>query len=186
MANSVTALRAVTTESISKMNTGAETLYVAASDFAKAGDGVSGVLTQATTVAGQLSQAGGTVAAATRSLDGALADYKATRDVIARMVSELQGTVAAAKKEASLTTDILQRIDAAAAKLGQAQLDADIYLSKVSAVLAEAHQSFTKSMQQSLTAANSEFYRELSQATKLLSDGIKELELALSDVSVKA
>lgn len=186
MANSVTALRAVTTESVNKMNTGAETLYVAASDFAKAGQGVSGVLTQATTMSVQLSQAAGSIAAATRSLDGALADYKATRDVIARMVSELQATVAAAKKEASLTTDILQRIDAAAAKLGRAQEEADAYLGKVTEVLTEAHQSFTKNLHQSLTSANTDFYSELSRATKLLSDGIKELELALSDVKVKA
>lgn len=186
MANSVTALRAVTTESVSKMNSGAETLYVAANDFAKAGQGVSGVLTQATTVSVQLSQAAGSVAAATRSLDGALADYKATRDVIARMVSELQATVAAAKKEASLTADILQRIDAAAAKLGRAQEEADAYLGKVTEVLTEAHQSFTKNLHQSLTSANTDFYSELSRATKLLSDGIKELELALSDVKVKA
>ena len=186
MANSVAALRAVTTASVDKMNSGADTLFVAASDFAKAGQGVTGVMTQATTVSGQLSQAAGSVAAAVRSLDGSLADYKATRDVIARMVSELQATVASAKKEASLTTDILQRIDAAATKLGHAQKQADEYLDKVSDVLTEAHASFTKAVHQSLTSANSDFYTQLSQATKLLSEGIKELESALGDAHVKA
>lgn len=48
---SVDAMRAVTTDAINRMNSGAETLYVAASDFAKAGQGVTGVLTHATNVA---------------------------------------------------------------------------------------------------------------------------------------
>lgn len=186
MANSVTALRAVTTGSVDKMNSAAETLYVAANDFAKAGQGVSGVLAQATTMSGQLTQAAGSVAAATRSLDGALADYKATRDVIARMVSELGAIVAAAKKEASLTTEVLQRIDVAATKLGRAQEEADAYLGKVTEVLAEAHQSFTKNLHQSLTSANTQFYEELRRGTGLLSDAIKELELALGDFHPEA
>jgi methyl-accepting chemotaxis protein len=185
MANSVTALRTVTTTALDKMNSGAETLFVAASDFAKAGQGVSSVLTQATAATGQLNQAAGSVAAASRSLDGSMAEYKTTRDVIARMVTELQTIVEAAKKEASLTADVLQRIEAAAAKLGRAQADADTYLERISEVLTEAHASFTKNLQSSLTKANSDFYTELSRATKLLSDGIRELESTLGDVAVR-
>lgn len=186
MASAVSALRAVTTESVDKMSSGAETLYVAANDFAKAGQSVAGVAAQAAVASGQLSQAAGSVAAATHSLDNVLNDYKAARDAIGRMVTELQTTIAAAKKEASLTADILQRIDAAAAKLGQAQAEAGNYLDKVNEVLAETHQSFTKNLHQSLTSANTDFYSEVSRASKLLGDSIKELELALSDASVKA
>jgi len=186
MANSVTALREVTTDSINRMNSGAETLYVASSDFAKAGQGVTGVLTQATTVSGQLAQAAGSVVSATRSMDGALADYRATRDVVAKMISELTSTVEAAKREATLTADILHRIDSAATKLTHAQTLADDYLGKISEVLTEAHQSFTRNLQQSLTTANSDFHIELSRATKMLGDSIKELELTLGDAAVRS
>jgi hypothetical protein len=186
MAAAVAALRAVTTDAVGKMNSGADTLYVAASDFAKAGQGVAGVLNQATTVAGTLSQAAGSVTAATRSLDATVAGNKSSQDAIARMVSELQTTVGLAKKEAALTTGILQSIDNAAAKLGVAQADASVYLAKVSEVLTSTHQSFTRNMQASLTAANADFYKELSRATKLLSDGIKELELALGEATDRA
>lgn len=186
MASSVTVLRTVTTEAVDKMNSGADTLYVAASDFAKAGQGVSGVLTQATSVSDDLKQAAGSVAAASRALDASMTDYKATRDVVARMVSELQATVASAKKEASLTADVLQRIDGAATKLAHAQTEADAYLDKVTDVLAEAHAGFTKALQQTMKTATSDFYGQLSSATKLLGEGIRELEAALSDVRVKA
>jgi hypothetical protein len=186
MAASVSAMRAVTTDATDKMNSGAETLYVAASEFAKASQGVTGVLTQGAKVSEQLAQAAGSVAAASRALDGSLADHKATRDVIARMVTELQATVASAKREASLTADVLQRIEGATAKLAQAQTEADSYLDKVSEVLIEAHATFTKNLQSSLTQANADFYTELSRATKLLSEGIRELESTLSDVTVKA
>ena len=186
MANSVSALRAVTTEAVDKMNSGAETLHDAASNFAKAGQGVSGVLTQASAVSGELKQAAGSVAAATRSLDSSLTDYKATRDAIARMVSELQTTVAAAKKEASLTADVLQRIESATTKLGHAQKEAEEYLGEVTNVLLEASAAFQKSLQHTIKSATSDFYSQLSSATKLLSEGIRELESALGDVRVKA
>ncbi len=185
MANSVNALRAVTTDAVSKMNTGAETLYVAASDFAKAGQGVTGVLSQATTVSGELKQAAGSVAAASRSLDSSLADYKATRDVVGRMVTELQATVASAKKEASLTADVLQRIESSTTKLARAQVEADAYLNKVSDVLIQAHAEFTKNLQSTLGKATTSFYTELSRATGLLSEGIRELEAALPEVRTK-
>jgi len=186
MANSVNALRGVTTDAISKMNAGADTLFMAADEFCKAGNGVTGVLTQATNVAGQLTQAAGSVAAASRSLDSSLADYKATRDVIGRMVSELQATVASAKKEASLTADVLQRIESSTTKLARAQVEADAYLNKVSDVLIQAHAEFTKNLQSTLGKATTSFYTELSRATGLLSEGIRELEAALPEVRTRA
>jgi hypothetical protein len=185
MAGAVGALREVTTQAIDKMSAGAETLYIAASEFAKAGQSVSGTLLQATTVSERLQQAAGSVAAATRALDTSLADYRSTRDTLGRMVTELQATVDAAKKEASLTADVLSRIESATAKLVQAEAAADEYLEKVTDVLTEAHSSFAQAMRQTTTTATTEFYSQLSSATKLLGEGIRELESTLSDVSAR-
>ena len=46
------------------------------------------------------------------------------------------------KREASLTSDILARIDSASQKLGQAQKDTEEYLDGVSEVLTSAHDEF--------------------------------------------
>jgi hypothetical protein len=174
---SVEAMRGATTEAVTKMNSGAETLYAAANDFAKAGQGVTTILTQATNVANQLSQAAGSVVTATRSLDAVLNDYRATRDTVSQMISSLQATVEAARKEAAMTSDVLQRIEGATSKLAQAQHEADRYLERVSQVLAEAHQSFADNMTQTVSTANTQFHESLSKATGLLRDAIQELEV---------
>ena len=83
-----------------------------------------------------------------------------------------------------MTSDILARIEGAAAKLAQAQIQAEEYLDKISEVLAEAHQEFGENMRKTLGEANREFYDQLSQATKLLRVGIQELEVSLGASAV--
>jgi ABC-type transporter Mla subunit MlaD len=122
--------------------------------------------------------------AATDALQGIVNDYRASRDVLGRMLTELQGVVENAKREASLTSDILARIEGAAGKLAQAQIQAEEYLDKIGEVLAEAHQEFGENMRRTLGEANREFYEQLSQATKLLRAGIQELEMSLSTSAV--
>lgn len=183
MASSVAAMRDVTTSAVDKMNSGADTLYVAATDFAKAGQGVSGVMDKATTATGALSQAAGSVVAATRSLDTVMQDYRASRDGIASMVAELRATVENAKREASLTEDVLERIESAAGRLADAQQLADRYLEGVSQVLIAGHETFRNELKKSITQSTADFYQQLSNATKTLSSGIQEFEAVLNDFS---
>jgi hypothetical protein len=182
---SIEALRSVTTDTLNRMNSGAETLYVAAGDFAKAGQGVGGVLAQATNVADKLSQAAGTVGSSARVLEAVVADYKATREVLAEMLVELGSIVDSARKEASLTADVLSRIEGATGKFLQAQKQADAYLESVSKVLGDAHQEFADNMRKTVGEANRQFYDQLSRATALLREGIQELETTLSELGVR-
>jgi hypothetical protein len=186
MARAVSELKSVTTDSIAKMNSGADTLYVAASDFARAGQAVSGTLKQASSVSDQFAQAAGSVAMSTRVLEGAVADHKATRDMLAKLLNELQLAVTNAKRDASMTSDVLQRIEKATAALGNAQLEAEGFLENVSAVLVKSHSSFSENMHQTLTKADRAFHEQLSTATNLLHESIGGLEEVLADLHVKA
>ena len=103
IADAINRLESVTTTSIGLMNSGAETLAIAAADFAKAGNGVSGVLSKSEGLTRQLTQAAGAVGVATQSLDGVLKDYQATRDAVKEMMESVRGSVEAAKREASLS-----------------------------------------------------------------------------------
>jgi DNA-directed RNA polymerase subunit F len=183
--SSVDAMRTVTTDVVNRMNSGAETLYVAASDFAKAGQGVAGVFTQATSVADRLSQAAGAVTTAARTLEAVVADYKVARETLASMFTQFESTVAAAKREAAITEDILSRIESATAKLTEAEREAEVYLERVSGVLGEAHQEFAENMRKTLGEANRQFYEQLTSATALLREGIQELDATLSEATVK-
>ncbi|MGH7485962.1 MAG: anti-phage ZorAB system protein ZorA, partial [bacterium] len=178
---SVEAMRSVTNDAINRMSSGAETLYVAASDFAKAAQGVSGVLTQAASISEKLSQAAGTLGTSVRALETVVADYKSTREMLAVMLVELGAIVASAKKEASLTTDVLSRIEGSAAKLAQVQQQADRYLEGISEVLGTTHLEFAENMRKTVGEANRQFYDQLSTATALLTAGIQELEASLAE-----
>ena len=110
MSNAIIRLEGVVTDAITRMNSGAEMLALASEDFARAGQGVSGVLTQAQGLTGQLTQSAALLTAAGASLETLLADYRKTRDSVAQMLTTVRATVDAAKHEASLTADVLQRL----------------------------------------------------------------------------
>jgi hypothetical protein len=183
--NSVRAMQAVTTDAITRMNSGAEVLYVASSDFAKAGQAVTGVLTQATNISDKLLQSAGAINTSTRTLESVVADYKATRETLAAMLTELGRLVDSAKREAALTDDVLSRIEGATAKLVEAQVKADTYMEGISAVLGEAHEAFADNMEKTLGQANRQFYEQISTATALLRSAIEELEATLSSIGPK-
>ena len=179
VAAAVERLEKVTVDAITRMNSGAETLAIAADDFAKAGAGVTGVLVKSETLVQQLNQAAGSVGQAAKSLDGMLADYRSTREAVQRMLEAIQGSVEAARKEASITSDVLARLEGAASRLSAAQKAADEYLGNVTRVLEEAHQAFADNIKRTLGDGNRAFYDSLTLATKLLKEAIAELEVTL-------
>jgi hypothetical protein len=131
---------ASTTSTIDKMNAGAGTLNPAVGDFAIATQGITDLMLGTTKTSEALTQTVGSLTAATRVLENIAKDHQASRDVLDHMLTELRTTIENAKKEASLTSDILTRIDSATTKLAQAQNEAESYLEKISEVLA-AHSS---------------------------------------------
>jgi ABC-type transporter Mla subunit MlaD len=165
------------------MNLGAETLYVAASDFAKAGQGVSDTMRASTAAVEAIKGASGQLTLATDGARGLFADYGKTRDSFALMVSELKQTIDNAKREASMTSEIIGRIEAAAAQLGTAQKESEEYLRGVSEVLVKAHESFAENVERTLREGNRQFQGELSSAVQLLSGAIKNLGDVVDDIS---
>jgi hypothetical protein len=175
----VASLDTVSANLVTKLNNGADTLLLAASEFGKSGREASKSFSDMAAVSNGLSTAANLVSNASRSLDSVVSDYKAARDSVAQMVSSLKETAEVAARDASLTSDLVGRIEAAAAKLAAAQQQADGYLEEVSEVLAESHQRFAEGMRQTVGEANTAFHNELTQATSLLRDAIQELEVTL-------
>lgn len=165
--------------SLEKMNYGADTLNAAATNFANAGDRVSGSLSAATLVTGKLTELAGALTSSASTLQETVNEYRSHRDAVTSLVSELRTVVESAKREASLTADVLARIESSAQKLAAAQLQADHYLEGVNKVLAEAHQKFADATTRTLDRANQDFHKKLTQAVALLSSSIEEFESKL-------
>jgi len=85
--DTVARLAGATDKAIAGMNSGAETLYVAASDFAKAGQGVSDTMRASTAAVEAIKGASGQLTFATDGARSLFADYGKTRDTFSLMVS---------------------------------------------------------------------------------------------------
>lgn len=180
MRQSVASLERTTTSSIDKLGAGARTLEQGAIAFAQAGDKVTGVLGRTSTVADKMAEVSGALTSSATSLQSVLSDYRANREATASMLVELRAVVESAKREASLTQHILERIQAATTKLTEAQQETERYLEGVSDVLADAHLKFADGLSRTLDRANSDFHAKLSSAVKLLGNAIEELDVTLS------
>ena len=176
----------VTRDAFSRLNVGAETLLTAASRFEASGRDAADGFSRMASVTSGLTDASNSVAGAARSLDSIVSDYRASRDTVATMLESLRGTVERASREASLTADVLSRIEGAAQKLSAAQLEAERFLDEVTEVLEKSHERFADGMRSTVVDANRQFHKELSQATGLLKDAIQELEFALPGAARQA
>lgn len=183
MTRSVDALSHVTSSSLDKIDAGAERLAQACAGFAGAGERVGGVLAQAAQVGAQLIEVSGALGESARDMKGGMDDYRAHREAVGLLVSELRQTIALAGKEAKLTADVLQRIQASTDRLGEAQRHADHYLDSISKVLGDAHLAFATSVKKTLAVANTEFHAKLATAVGLLSSTVVELEATLGQAA---
>ena len=173
---SVSSLAQATDKAITGLNSGAETLLVAAGDFARAGDGVSGTMKEAAVAGEAIKAASSQLTMSTEGAKAIFADYAKTRDAFTTMVAELKLTVDNAKRDASMTSEIVGRIEAAARQLAVAQQQSEDYLQGVNDVITKAHQSFREQLEKTLREGNRQFQTELSQSVQLLSGAIKNLD----------
>jgi methyl-accepting chemotaxis protein len=180
--SSVSALSSATTNSIERMNSGAETLAIAADDFARAGQGVAGIMNASADATGKIQSSAQLLSNATTSVQQMFTDYRRTSDALAAMLADLKTTMETAKHEAGLTAQLVGQLKSAADQLGQAQHQADAYLQSINKVLSESHQSFANEIANTLKKGNSQFQQELSQAVGLLRSGIQELGDTLDDL----
>ena len=183
MAQSVSTLTTATAATVDKMSVSANRLDTAATNFAAAGDRVSSTMNQAATVSGKLTELSGALITSSGALQDALRDYKLQRDAVSALLSDVRATIEMAKKEASLTGDVLQRIEASTVKLSQAQTAADEYLDGVSQVLADSSDAFRESVVSTLAKVNHDFHTKLSSAVGLLSTAVQELEVTLGSLA---
>lgn len=178
---SVAALASATDRAISGLNSGVETLYIAASDFAKAGNGVTETVKLSATATESLKAASNQLVLATDGAKGIIADYARTREVFASMVGDLKLTIENAKRDAAMTSELISRIQAATKELGTAQQQSEEYLAGVSATLVGAHESFRDNIDRTLGEGNRKFQKELSDSVGLLSSAIKSLAEVLEE-----
>ncbi|MDD5250985.1 MAG: hypothetical protein PHY45_18560, partial [Rhodocyclaceae bacterium] len=177
-------LAAATGAAVDGMNGGADKLALAASDFAAAGQGVSATMNAAAAATETINFASATLSSAAVAAQALLATHADAHASFAALVADLKATVETAKRDASLSAELIDRLHGAAAQLSTAQRQAEDYLRGVNDVLVQAHQSFADNVERTLRESNRQFQLELSQAVSLLSGAIQDLGDTLDNLPV--
>lgn len=177
--SAVAMMHNTTGEAMAALGGSADTLHLASREFARAAEGVTAVMDKSALVADQLVSAADTVSAATGGLSDLFDDYRASRDSMLEQMHALQLLAEQVRRDASMSGEVLAKIESATASLVGAQQDAGDYLSRISDVIGVAHQSFSEGMTRAVGEANRDFHQALSDSVKLLREGIHELESTL-------
>lgn len=182
MASSVDRLSNATTSSIDKMNVGADKIATASASFVASGAKVSEVMDKAALVGNRLTEISGQLSVGSNALQDSLRDYQAQRQAVAAILENTKATIELARKEASITENVLQRIEATSNKLAQVQFDFEKYLDGVSDTLVESSSAFQDVVKNTLQQVNTDFHSHLSQSVKLLKGTVQELEVTLGSL----
>lgn len=185
MRSSIVSLTQSSRDSIDRFAAGAETLYVASSDFAKAGQGVATTMQSAAQATEKIQSVAIILSGAAASVQNVMDDYKHTRETFANIVANLESTISNASREASFTSEIVSQLRQATEQLTVAQGETEDYLKNVTEVLTTAHQDFASNIERTLRTGNAGFHQELSTAVGLLKSGIQDFGDALDSFSVK-
>lgn len=181
MAKSVEKLSGTTTHAIDKMNLGAEKVAHSADSLTAAAAGVDEVIGRAHELGKDLSGHSQQLLEGCRALQSALTDYQEQRRVMQQLMVEANAMVDAARKEASITEDVLKRIEQSAEGLAHVHTDFNHYLDGVNTVLSESNNAFRDAVTSTLREVNNEFHQDIGRAVKSLGSAIEELEATLSD-----
>lgn len=172
---SIGSLSGATGESINRMNAGADLIYTASREFAKAGESVTASIRGSSEAVEKIQAAANSLGRAMNGTADVFNEYRQNREAFALIVSDLKATVQNAKREASMTSDLVERLQGAASQLGRAQKQSEDYLKGINEVLAKAHEAFAANVEKTLSRGNSQFHVELSTAVSLLSAGVQDL-----------
>ncbi len=178
-------LALMTRESSELLHAGRDALQRSFADFTEASRTMGATLQAIQKASGGILGASSNLVTATHGVKDMLEEHKHTSEIFAVIVSDLRSTIENARHEASMTTEIVERIRQATEQLGLAQNKAGEYLHALTEVLAQAHAEFAGNIEQTLRRSNTQFHEELSRAVSLVSGAIQDFGDVLDAVSIK-
>lgn len=182
MREAISDLGTATNRNVTLMGEGATEMRQAAERFAAGGMALSDVLEGAKSVSVDLAQLSSLLTASSQDIRVVISDYRTARETFADIVEGFRGSVEIAKREVAMTSELVQRLEAAAQKLVRAQTEADEYLDKLNSIFVEAHTSFSDQMLETVRKTNTDFHTHLEKSTSLLASTIAELDETLGDL----
>lgn len=165
----VSALNSTAINAIEKLNDGAGMVSLAADDFTKAGEKITGVMKEAEALFGQLNHTGKVLSESTHSVQGALQSFASGQEKFTAMVEALRVIIDHAKEDSGMNKQVVADMRKMVESFGVLKDDMDDFVAGVSTVLEEKLQRFREDMGKH----NAEFHKHLADAVQLLGNAIQ-------------
>lgn len=175
MQSTVERLQTRAQATIDSMGQGAEKLYGASTRLSDNLDRMKANSDGLNDMADKLTGSATTLGSAMVATQQVLSDQRVVRDALASLVGDLRETIELAKREASMSSGLVDSLQAASHRLTEAQRTTETYLQGVTDVLGEAHGAFAQQMMATMREGNKAFHEELAHATGLLKGAIQDL-----------
>jgi uncharacterized phage infection (PIP) family protein YhgE len=133
----------------------------AAKEIMRSGQGFAEIFEKSSELSRDLTETAAALAASSKDISVVVSDYRNARETLQSMVDLIRSTAESARSDASLNSEGVARIEAAAQKLIAAQGQADEYLAKLNGVLSEVHTAFSAQMLEAVR----DFQEHLTRAT---------------------
>jgi hypothetical protein len=188
MTSSASELREAVKVNLIQMNNGANTLYMAATEFSTAGQSVSGSLHILNQLNRDLTHAAANVYSSMDYNHNIVDDYQRTAKEFSQTINQLERITTTTRKEFGITETLVDQLNNVVKHLSESQKEADHYLAAISDVLAESHKQFAENLHHSLTTGNEQFQAELRASSEILMsavDGLTQSVKSLSDLNSK-
>ena len=158
----------------------------AAKEIMRSGQGFADIFEKSSELSHDLTETAAALAASSKDIGVVVSDYRSARETLQSMVDLIRSTAESARDDASVASDVVDRMEASAQKLIAAQGQADEYLSKLNGVLTDVHTAFGKQVldtvrefQEHLTRASSaqgnseESVRRHTEFDRMISDWVQ-------------
>jgi hypothetical protein len=136
------AISDVSTRAVDGMNQGALTMASAADRFHTAGNSVTGVIEKTARLSESLTSAAAALQSSAQAVHRGFEQYENTRKTVDSQVTTLMGLIESAKKEAGVSKELIESIEASAAALKNAESQSREHLEQVNSALVEAFNQF--------------------------------------------
>lgn len=136
------AISDVSTRAVDGMNQGALTMASAADRFHTAGNSVTGVIEKTARLSESLTSAAAALQSSAQAVQRGFEQYENTRKTVDSQVTTLMGLIESAKKEAGVSKELIESIEASAAALKNAESQSREHLEQVNSALVKAFNDF--------------------------------------------
>jgi putative membrane protein len=180
---SVVQLGEVTSRSIEGMKDGADRMRLAAERFGSAGESALKLVDATGNAVQQLNASGGSVTTAVRELATQIAEYRAHREAVQKLMSSVEGMAATSQNEANARARMVAELSQVVAQMKDVNGEAATYMERIGEVLGGSFSAFGDGVEKSLRKTLGSLDQELDKAIKSLAGGVQELGDSVEELS---